>query len=284
MRHLIPYTLLFSLVFWAACGSSGESETPAPTQPTEPEPTTETVDVSQYVGDVIAEGGGLKLHELVNSPQYVTATLKQDEPSPDKNYMAGPVHFKYEVDNYELGAQTLEGTPLANSGKGQHIHLILNNGPYTAHYDPEFDMDMEAGDYVALAFLSRSYHESVKNAGSYALYQFPVGSDKLSDPVDLTQPLMFYSRPKGTYKGADTKYVLLDFFMVNADLSEDGYIVKATINGTEFTLTTWKPYVIEGLPMGENTIKLELFNADGTSVANKFNPVERTFTLAPENS
>jgi hypothetical protein len=169
----------------------------------------------------------------------------------------------------------------ANSAQGQHIHLILNNQPYTAHYGATFDQDLEDGHYVALSFLSRSYHESVKNPEAYVLRQFIVGETE-GEPVDLTQPHMFYSRPKGTYTGADTKKVILDFYLVNLDLSPTGYKVRATINGEEFMITDWAPQFIEGLPMGQSTIKLELLDADGNLVNSPYNPVERTITLEEE--
>ena len=34
---------------------------------------------------------------------------------------------------------------LANSAKGQHIHFIVNNGPYSAHYSNNFEKDIENG-------------------------------------------------------------------------------------------------------------------------------------------
>ena len=73
-------------------------------------------------------------------------------------------NFGFEVTNYELGVQTEDATTrgIANSGKGQHIHFILNNGPYSAHYESVFSKSLNVGNYVMLAFLSRSYHESIK--------------------------------------------------------------------------------------------------------------------------
>ena len=51
---------------------------------------------------------------------------------------------------------------------------------------------------------------------------------------DLTNEFLFYSRPKGTYKGNDTKKLLLDFYLVNTDISPTGNKVKATINDVVF--------------------------------------------------
>ena len=192
----------------------------------------------------------------------------------------GKVDFDFEVENYELGVQTSDAADkgLANSGKGQHIHFIDNNGPYSAHYEADFTKELEPGNHVILAFLSRSYHESVKSEGAAVITQVPVG-EEIPDPIDLTKPIMFYSRPKGTYKGADTKNILLDFYLHNVDLSIDGYRVKATINNNEFTLTKWMPYIIKGAPMGELKVKLELIDPEGNLVEAPYNPVERTVIL-----
>lgn len=224
--------------------------------------------------------GAITLTPLTNSPKYPDAALAFN--APDGTAASGAVSFDFDVDGYELGAQTAdaEGKGLANSGKGQHIHLILNNGPYSAHYEPDFDKELEDGNYVMLAFLSRSYHESVKN-GSAVVSQFTVGEVD-AEPADLTAPHLFYSRPKGTYTGADIENVLLDFYPVNVELSPEGYKVRATINGEAFTLDTWQPYVIEGAEPGEMTVKLELLDAAGEVVPGPFNVVERSVTLLEE--
>jgi len=232
-------------------------------------------------GKVIAEKNGLKLTSVEDSPDFPNATLKITSPTDGDVLKAGPKTFSYEISNYELGAQTggAHTEHCANSGQGQHIHLILNNAPYTAHYEPSFSQDLKDGHHVALSFLSRSYHESVKNGTAYQLIQFNVGTTK-TDKVDLTQPLMFYSRPKGEYKGPkETDRLLLDFFLANVDLSENGHKVRATINGTDFLLTKWEPVFIEGLPLGDVTIKLELLDKDNNLVNAPYNPVERTVKL-----
>jgi hypothetical protein len=89
----------------------------------------------------------------------------------------------------------------------------------------------------------------------------------------------FYSRPKGKYVGEDTKKLLLDFYLINTEISEQGNKVRATIEDTEFIIDEWVPYYIEGLPKGEITIKLELINSNGDLIETRFNPSIRTITL-----
>jgi hypothetical protein len=188
------------------------------------------------------------------------------------------VDFNFKVENYNLGEQTPTAgeNGLANSGKGQHIHFILNNQPYHAHYEPTMTKKIPVGNHVLLAFLSRSYHESVKNA--FLVTPLNVGEVE-GDAPDLTAPHMFYSRPKGTYSEKDTENLLLDFFLVNTEISETGNKVIATIQGEEFEITEWAPYVIKGLEKGEVTIRLQLVDTNGELIQGPFNDVTRKVML-----
>ena len=251
---------LVVLLLAAACGSSQKEET------TESEVPQETP----------AE---ITLTKMTGSPEYRDASLELLAPATDA-VDTGAIAFSFKVQNYELGVQT-EGAGtngLANSGNGQHIHFIVDNGPYSAHYEPDFEKALAPGSHVILAFLSRSYHESVKNPNSFVVTQINAGGAAAAE-VDFSAPHMFYSRPKGTYSGSDTEKLMLDFFLVNTELSADGNKVRATVNDSEFIIDEWAPYVIEGLPLGQVTIKLELIDAAGNAVPGPFNTVERTVLL-----
>ncbi len=225
----------------------------------------------------------ITLYKLAQSPAFDQANLTLKSATPGDS---GKYTFNFEVSEFELGAQT-EPKPdvnLANSDMGQHIHLIVDNQPYEAHYPPSATTLKlaEPGNHVVLAFLSRSYHESVKNIEknrSYVLHQYQIGSEP-AEQADLNAPHLFYSRPKGTYTGRDTEHLLLDFFLVNTSLSPDGNKVRATIHGQEFILDEWVPYMIDGLPMGDITIRLELIDANGQPIPGPYNDVTRTVTMA----
>ncbi len=227
---------------------------------------------------------GPKKYTVYKAPasyDYPNASLEMIEPSSLLD--TGETTFKFEVTNYELGIQTPDAAArgIANSGKGQHIHFILNNDPYSAHYEPEFTKSLPEGKHVVLAFLSRSYHEAVKNGSSYILKELVVGSPDESTPsFDESAQHLFYSRPKGTYSGKDTEKLMLDFFLFNTSISPDGNKVKATINGEEHMITEWSPYYIEGLEKGQVSIKLELIDKDGKNIPGPYNTVERMVTLA----
>jgi hypothetical protein len=196
-------------------------------------------------------------------------------------YMDGKFNFSIGGESYTLGEQTPDAASkmCANSAKGQHIHLILNQDPYIAKYVPQFEHAAPDGEHYLLAFLSRSYHESIKSLDAYVGLKAKMEGGAMVGSEPISGPTLFYSRPKGTYVGkTNTDKVMLDFYLLNATLGPD-YKVKADINGEIHTISKWQPYYIEGLPMGENTIKLTLLDKDGKVVDNPINGVSRTFTL-----
>ena len=214
----------------------------------------------------------ISLSKLEGSPPYLNAKISTASMTLGDN---NEYTFSFDISNYQLGDQTINNieSQLANSVKGQHIHFIVNNGPYSAHYTNNFNKKLNSDNNVILAFLSRSYHESVKNPNAFILTQ--IGENK----IDLNNEFLFYSRPKGTYKGKDTEKLLLDFYLINTAISPNGNKVKATINDTEFVITEWAPYYIQGLPKGEIKIKLELINSEGKLIDSPFNPSIRTVNL-----
>ena len=120
----------------------------------------------------------------------------------------------YNTTSYTFGKQTEDAGSLmcANSAKGQHSHLIIDNEPYIAKYTPEFDQEIADGEHHILTFLSRSYHESIKTDAAYRAIKVNVEGNSFGESSGITEPMLFYSRPKGTYTGkANTENVMLDF-------------------------------------------------------------------------
>jgi hypothetical protein len=146
------------------------------------------------------------------------------------------------------------------TGKGNHVHVILDNQPYEAYYElgQPFELrNVVAGKHTLRVFPSRPWHESFKNDGAFQLVAFTVkGGGDASKPtttnsgqtmaknnsspvttppregkdvasstageVDPTKPLLTYSRPKGEYKGEDSDPIMIDFWLSNAKLQGDG--------------------------------------------------------------
>lgn len=219
----------------------------------------------------ILQSGELRVYPAEIAETYPDAKLSLNSPTKEEVKEAKEYEFSFLVERYELMQQTDDekAQHCANSKKGQHIHFILNNAPYEAHYEPNFKAELMEGNNVVLAFLSRSYHESIKQENAFILKNFPIGENVV--PFDVTAKHLFYSRPKGTYSGKDAERILLDFYLVNTELSESGNKVKATIDGKEFILASWQPYFVEGLAMGEHTFRLQLIGENGEVVPGPFN-------------
>ncbi len=220
-----------------------------------------------------------QLTPFSESPAFEDASIDQ------MTYINDIWNFEIGGSSYQLGTQTPDAPQkmCANSAKGQHIHLIVDNEPYKAKYTSSFsDVVMAPGDYHVLAFLSRSYHESIKTKAAHKAIKMTVGESKfMKTSESINFPMVFYSRPKGTYVGkANTDKVMLDFYVIEAELAPNKYKVKANINGKEdHILDKWQPYYIEGLPMGKNTITLTLIDSKGNPVEAPHNPVTREFEL-----
>ena len=219
---------------------------------------------------------------VADSKQFPGAELKIASITSEKaGADSAKITVKYTINNFTLTDQTEHEHHMANSTEGQHIHFILDNTPYAALYKPEHSVTVPVNsEHYLMSFLSRSFHESIKTPEASKLVKFKIDADgKFAKLPEVTEPSLFYSRPKGEYKGADTQTILLDFFVSNTTLAADGNKVKADINGQEFTLDSWQPYEIKGLPMGESTIKLTLMDKDGKEMTGDNVSVERKITL-----
>jgi hypothetical protein len=255
-------TLLFFVVlFFTAC---------------QPTPSTEQTETT---AEVTTKTKKYILKPFETSTQYLDAVIE------DMTYKNGKVKVVYTSKDYVLGNQTPDAPQkmCANSAKGQHIHFIVNNGPYDAYYTNQFDAELPDGEHIVLAFLSRSYHESLKTERAYMAVKATVEKKSFVAAEQVTKPMLFYSRPKGKYIGkAETEKIMLDFYVTNLELGDD-YRVKVEINGEEeHLIDAWQPYYIEGLPMGDNKIKLTLIDSVGNTIQTPLNPVERVFTLEPD--
>lgn len=254
LHKLLPAFTLFLLIGFYACNNN--------TQQTEETPNDETGETTY------------NLTPFAPSADFPEASLQ--------NMQYDGATFSFDVANFTLGAQTPDAPQkmCANSAEGQHIHLIVNNEPYLAKYTSSFEHELPDGNHYVLAFLSRSYHESIKRPGAAILKKVTTTAQAFTATENVEDPMLFYSRPKGTYVGkAETDKVMLDFYLANCQLGTD-YKVKAEVNGEqEFLLDTWQPYYLEGLPMGDNKIRLSLVDAQGELVNTPLNPVERVFTL-----
>jgi hypothetical protein len=199
---------------------------------------------------------------------------------------------------------TITGYPIykdSERNKGQHIHVILDNEPYEADYDPsqpfkpeggKFD-NLKEGTHTLRAFPSREWHESIKqeDGANFVFITFHVKAPTPNITVDKTKPLLTYSRPKGEYRWKeDPRGVVIDYFVSNAKLSGNDYKVRYSINGSRpFLVSRWEPIWLkwEEIPPGEYKIIMDLVDKDNKPVPFKvgnldYNHTERSFKVLAE--
>ncbi len=226
------------------------------------------------------------------SPDFPGATLTIKKVGAEKaGKDSAKVTFSFDVKNYELKLQTADNGAknCNNSDKGQHIHFILDNGPYKPLYEPTNDVTLanDGKEHYLVAFLSRSYHESIKSKGAAVVYHFKIDEKgnlkKLDNPKT---PMVIYSRPKGDYAGKDTVNLLLDFYVLNDTLSPGGYKVQAEITNQDkptqhltTTIDKWASNFIQNLGTGKSKVTLTLIDKDGKPVEGPQTSASREFTL-----
>lgn len=258
-------------VLLAACGNNEEKQTEeVVTEPAKP-----TLTVSNVAG----------------SPEYDGATIGMGKVEATAANDSVKLTFNFNVKNYELKSQTADaGSKMCNnSAQGQHIHFILNNQPYAALYEPKHSVTVAKNtEHYLMAFLSRSYHESVKTKGAALVYHFKVDENgKVQQLDEPTTPMVFYSRPKGDYVGEkDTKNLLLDYYIWNTTLGADASQVMAHVKGdgvdTTLALKEWKPQFLHNMPMGKSNITLTLADKDGKKLDGPMTEVTREFGLSAD--
>jgi hypothetical protein len=147
------------------------------------------------------------------------------------------------------------------------------------------------GEHLLVAFPSRHNHESVKGQGALAMVHFWVGKKGKSE-FKPKEPMLIYSRPKGTYNASKADHVLVDWYLANAELGEGKFSIKASVAGPgidgdrSLKITEWKPYALDNLRNGDYKISMELDDKDGKAVPGAWNSTTRTITInrdAPED-
>ena len=240
------------------------------------------------------DGDGVQIQAGDRSPSIDGAMARVTAPADSAVVDSAGVDATVEAENFEAGIQTdtERANEIANSGNGQHFHLIVDNQPYMANYETgtPFDLgDLEPGAHTLVAFPSRSYHESVKGPEAYDLVNFYVGEESGEFMLGSREPAIIYSRPKGRYRRADAERIMLDFYLHNVELSPDGYQARYTIrdtDGTEvasITLTEWTPAFVTGLGAGTYEVNLQLIGSDGNVVPGPFNDTTRKIRVRPGN-
>jgi hypothetical protein len=237
--------------------------------------------------------GGVQIQTGDRSPAIDGAAAQVTAPDDSAVVDSAGVDITIEAENFETGVQTDtdRADAIANSSNGQHFHVIVDNQPYMANYEAgePFDLGtLDPGPHTLVAFPSRSYHESVKGRDAYDLVNFYVEEESGEFMLGSMEPAIIYSRPKGSYSGAGAERIMLDFYLHNVELGEDGYKARYTITdeqGSEVvstTLTEWAPAFVTGLDSGTYEVNLQLIGSDGNVVPGPFSDTTREITVETE--
>jgi len=245
------------------------------------------------------DSSGIRVVPVPRTPEPATSLLTIAVPEPGK-MLNNPVWIQFRVEGYALGADSQfdRADEVANSKMGQTIHVVIDNYPYFPINEPAIDpfdeqgyyyyqsykfevpYQLDEGVHTIRIFPARSFGESLKGERVFHSTFFYLGSQDGGTPVDLSKPYLTYNEPSDQFYLQEGKPVLLDFFLTNCELSQDGYKVKVTIDGKSSRMvTSWQPYYIYGLKRGDHTVRLQLLDSQNKQVSGPFNDVERTFTV-----
>ncbi|HXD32751.1 MAG TPA: hypothetical protein VN643_16630 [Pyrinomonadaceae bacterium] len=311
MRRLgnFPLFSLIAIVVWAtACTDHSDNKNTTATTAVTPSPAQvlKVVARPQTIVDLMKQRG---------EQDEAKPALKILSPANDATINGSTVEVKLNLSG-DLKGYMPHKDP--TTGKGNHIHVILDNQPYEAYYEigQPFELrNLTAGKHTLRVFASRPWHESYKNEGVFQMATFTVkgggdaskpttatGGQTVASPspaaapregkdmppstagaVDATKPLLTYSRPKGEYKGGDADPIMIDFWLTNAKLKDDGgeYRVRYIIDNDEPRfIDKWDPTWLSGWTSGKHTVRLELLDKDGRPVDNGgYNTTTREITV-----
>ncbi|HSS18669.1 MAG TPA: hypothetical protein VLL54_01090 [Pyrinomonadaceae bacterium] len=299
-RKLLPLTFVFlaGAFLFASCAAPAGNNNTTATSTVSP-PATQTLAVisrPQKISDLMKARG---------EQDQALPAVKIVSPAKDATIAGSKVEVKLELSG-DLKGYMPHKDPA--TGKGNHIHVILDNQPYEAYYElgQPFELrNVVAGKHTLRVFPSRPWHESFKNDGAFQMVSFTVkGGGDASKPtttnngqtvannnaspaappkegkdfaasqggdVDITKPLLTYSRPKGEYKGDDSDPIMIDFWLTGAKLRDDGgeYRVRYIVDDDEPKfIDKWEPIWLAGWINGKHTVRLELIDKDGKPVDN----------------
>jgi hypothetical protein len=264
-RKLLSLSLLLAIsaLVFVSCQTNSDNSSTTATSTVTP-PTTQTLTLISRPQKI------LDLMKARGEQDDAKPALKIVSPAKDAVINGSTVELKLDLSG-DLKGYMPHKDPA--TGKGNHIHVILDNQPYEAYYElgQPFELrNVVAGKHTLRVFPSRPWHESYKNDGAFQIVIFTVkgggdaakptttnsgqtlannnsspttappreGKDMATSTagdVDPAKPLLTYSRPKGEYKDADADPIMIDFWLTGAKLKGDGgdYRVRYIVDDDE---------------------------------------------------
>lgn len=180
MRQPGSLRLLFLFtcsIFITACSGSSDNSATTVTTTVTPPPVQSLTEVSRPPAI-------LALMKSRGEQDEAAPTLKIISPAANAVIAGSKVDVKLDLSG-DLKGYMPHKDPA--TGKGNHIHVILDNEPYEAYYElgQPFELrNVAEGKHTLRVFASRPWHESYKNDGSFQMVTFTVkGGGDASKPT-----------------------------------------------------------------------------------------------------
>jgi len=242
--------------------------------------------------------GAYRVVPVAPTPESESVVLTFVFPKEGENYTSSIVKSQMRLRGYPLSVMSNfeRAMQLRSNGQGQTVHVIIDNNQYftldkgslynfdqqRAFYDNVLNFkipyNLSQGEHLIRAFPARSYGESIKDPESFAIRLFYVKDPQRKNLLkfDPSAPLLTYNEPQGSFDVSETQPILLDFYITNCRLSENGYRVRLKIDGKQQAIITrWVPYYMYGFTKGSHTVTLELIDKKGKKVPGEFNKIKR---------
>jgi hypothetical protein len=253
--------------------------------------------VMVFTSSLFCKKSDVRIVSVTPTPQSEEVKIKIVYPEDNSIKLDNRIWIQVRLRGFPLGviSDFPRRDELATRGLGQSIHVIIDDksyfpvtGPRLAPFDDEGDfyqsmykfespVFLKEGEHTIRAFPCRSYGECLKNPGSFDIVKFFVKKKKISKGIKLSKPYITYNEPTNRAKYKVKDPILLDFYLKNCDLSQDGYRVRVTIDGKkQRILFEWIPYYIYGLKSGKHTINLTLLDKKNHPVNNQYSSFTQT--------
>ena len=320
MKTTFLLVLIVLTVMYSGCGPAADSNNmrSANSNSSDGEQVLTVMETPQRIKDMKASRGDmenaapvLKIVEpaadaTINSSTVkvkleLAGDLKGYEPGMDPaTHTGNHVHVILDNQPYEAYYNLDQEFELRNVADGPHTIRVFPSRPWHESYKNvgAFQMvkfTVKNGGAEANKPATTNTGQQMSNANTNAnansnsngnAAPTPEGKDMQTSnagDVDPSKPLLTYSRPKGEYKGVDAESIMIDFWLSNARLTNDGgeFRIRYSIDGGEPKyLDTWVPIWVSGWKPGKHTIKFELVEKYGNLVDNGgYNSTTREFTV-----
>ncbi len=221
--------------------------------------------------------------------------------SPNKDDKNGPIVLK--TAGLPLGIIEEEDGLQNDTTNGQSIRIVIDGkhkflvatesdeldaaGQDTDQYFEttlEIDHHFSEGPHMLRVFPVRSWGEIIRDINNNDNKSFAVATFGGWSLAPNESPYLTYSEPSDLIKHKAGNPILLDFYLSNVTLSEGGHYILLHIEGQNKhyskKLSSWTPYLINGLASGNYSIKLSLHESSGREIPSLFSGENsRTITV-----